>query len=150
MKFKFPAFLITILFSLSCLAQRPSPTTEEEYNYCVRGYQTMISSGLDMKKGYLFEDLREVKDGNYSFTLKLLVREQKKEVAAIMIITKSAISGRTYYHCIPHDNSQLLNAYFSDLGDWDKLLLFSFSKVMTANFGALLPDAYEMKKMIKK
>lgn len=110
----------------------------------------MISSGLDMKKGYLFEDVREVKDGNYSFAIKLLVREQKKEVAAILVIARSAVSGRSYYHCIPHDNNQLLMTYFSDLGDWDKTMLFSFAKVMAANFGALLPDAYEMKKMIKK
>ena len=150
MKFKMPVFLITILFSFSCLAQRPSPTTDEEYNYCVRGYQTMISSGLDMKKGYVFENLFDVKDGNYSFTAKLLLREQKKEVAAIMIITKSAISGRTYYHCLPHDNNQLLNAYFSDLGDWDKSLLFSFTKVMTGNFGSLVPESVEMQKKIKK
>ncbi len=34
-----------------------SQTTLEEYNYVTKGYHVQLTSGLDMKKGYEFEDI---------------------------------------------------------------------------------------------
>lgn len=145
---KLTSLLLLILCSFGAIAQKIAPTTEEEYNYCVRGYKTMLAEGLDMKKGYRFENIFEKGEGGYSFNLKLFMREDKKEVAAILVIAKSPW-GNTYYHCIPYDNEMLLNKYWSDLGAWDKPMLLSFTKLITAYFGALLPNVNEIQKQIK-
>lgn len=149
MNTKLILLVITLMCVSTTIAQKPAPTTEEEYNYCVRGYKTMLSEGLDMKKGYHFENLFEKSDGAYSFNAKLFIRDDKKEVAAILIVAKSNAWGNIYYHCIPHDNETLLKAYWSDLGAWDKPMLFAFTKVMTGFYGALIPSVVEMQKKIK-
>lgn len=86
-------------------------TTIEEYNWMSKGYKTMISSGLDMKKGYYFDDANEYADevtitgiisnSNYSFTYKFLRRTKDKTLAGIVIILKSSVSGNTYYYGLP-------------------------------------------------
>ncbi len=138
------------MVSLSGLAQKASPTTEEEYNYCVKGYQTMISGGLEMKKGYSIQNYITAGEGNYAFSIKIFFREQKKEVAALIIIAKSNVSGNVYYHCIPHDNDQLMSSYWSDLSDWDKPMLLSFTKIMMNYFGALIPKVVDDEKALRK
>ncbi|MEN9686752.1 MAG: hypothetical protein RLZZ28_2538 [Bacteroidota bacterium] len=150
MKSKLTLLLIILFTYLSTFCQKPAATTEEEYNYCVRGYRTMLTEGLDMKKGYHFESLFDKTEGNYSFDAKLFIRDDKKEVAAILIVAKSNAWGNVYYHCIPHDNERLLNAYWSDLAAWDRPMLFSFAKVMTSYHGSLIPAINEMQKLLKK
>jgi hypothetical protein len=150
MKSKLGLLFFVLMSSLNSFSQKPAPTTEEEYNYCIKGYRIMLSEKLDMKKGYHFENLFEKEEGKYSFNARLFIRDDKKEIAAILIIAKSSLWGNTYFHCIPHGNEKLLKAYWSDLGAWDKSMLLSFAKIMTANYGALVPAANEMQKRIKK
>ena len=151
MKSIFISLLFFLGSSFDVRAQRNSaPNTEEEYNYCIKGYQVQTSSGLDMKKGYSFKDMFSDKQvDNYQFTGKLLIRDDKKEVAAILLIAKSLVWGKTYYHCIPHDNERLLAAYWSDLGSWDKPMMFAYSKIVTTYFGNMIPALFEMEKKIK-
>ena len=94
-----------------CLCQ----TTMEEYNYITKGYKVQMESGLDMKKGYQFEDLNSsiFPDPGDSTTykkteFKALLREGQSTPCAIMCIfttvTKSKIENADYI-CIPHSDS---------------------------------------------
>ena len=97
---KISTILIALIVFYNCKAQN---TTEEEYNWITKGYQTMVSSGLDMKKGYYFQDQAEFSKSfqDYNFTYKLLKRENDKSIAGTLVIAHSKVSGRTYYYCIP-------------------------------------------------
>ena len=44
--------LILIVFLFLSFAAVCQNTTQEEYNFITKGYQQMLESGLDMKKGY--------------------------------------------------------------------------------------------------
>lgn len=124
----------------------PLPTTEEEYNYLTKGYRVQTESGLDMKKGYKFSDSEVIPMGNYSFELKSLIREAKNELAGILIISKSKISGNTYYVAIPLGNQDLMNRYYSVLDSWDSSILSAYSYVISAYFAAALNQAHELEK----
>jgi len=93
-------FFFTSVFLNLTIAQN---TTEEEYNWMSKGYSVMLSSGLDMKKGYYFDDNHEKSESisNYLFTYKFLRREKDKSLAGIVIIAKSSSSGRTYFYGLP-------------------------------------------------
>ena len=82
-------------------------TTEEEFNFITKGYKIQIESGLDMKKGYTFEDY-----GDWGLTKGTEVRNvefkglfrtgQTKPCAIMMIYKRTDITtGATYYLCIP-------------------------------------------------
>ena len=47
--------LLTCMFLFACFSF--SQTTLEEYNYISKGYKIQLESGLDMKRGYLLEDI---------------------------------------------------------------------------------------------
>jgi len=147
----YTALLILILGSiLNCSAQNHvAPTTEEEYNYITKGYQTQISDGLDMKKGYHFKDMFDVRRGNYQFTTKELFRESTDEVAGILVIAKSFVSNRTYYLCIPHDNQILIERYWNDIGQWDREMSIMYSQVFTLGYGEVVAAIHEDKKLLK-
>ncbi|MEK9157723.1 MAG: hypothetical protein AAB638_00890 [Patescibacteria group bacterium] len=124
----------------------PDPTTEAEYNYLTKGYRVQIESGLDMKKGYLMEDSQEITRGNYVFQIKFLMREAANELAAILIITKSNVSGNSYYTCVPINNSELINKYYAALYAWDKALLVEYCLVTSAMFGQMTSALIETTK----
>lgn len=128
----------------------PAPTTEEEYNYLTKGYKVQIESGLDMKKGYTFQDMGEIKQGSYSFKIKGLMREAKNELAAMLIITKSDVSGRVYYVCLPINNPDLFARYFSDINAWDESLTTSYCYVVSAYLSSTMVAALELEKSAKK
>jgi len=100
-------FMLLFYFSyLSCNAwgqklKDTPPTTEEEYNYLRREYKIQIRSDLEMKNNYKFEEFGQVKEDRYEFEFKLLIRDEQNEIAAILVIIKSEVSGSTYYLCIP-------------------------------------------------
>jgi hypothetical protein len=96
--------IFTILISFIIFIQTyGQKTTEEEYNWMSKGYKVMITSGLDMKKGYIFDDTQEYGEtiGNYSFTYKFLKREKDKSLTGVVIVAKSNVSGNTYYYGLP-------------------------------------------------
>ena len=113
----------------------PSPTTAEEYNFVTKGFRIQSEGGLDAKKGYHFNDLFEKQFGNYNFTAKTLIREQKNEAAAILVIINSKISNKDYYVCIPYENPELLQRYWSEISNWEKPLLLSYTEIMTIYLG---------------
>lgn len=127
-----------------------APTTEEEYNYLTRGYATQVADGLDMKKGYHFTGRMENRQvGNYTFTMKVLMRDATDEVAGILVIVHSNAWNKTYYLCIPHGNDALENRCLADLNAWDKPITQAYCALISAGFGELMSEAYEMKKQIK-
>lgn len=121
--------IFTILFSTAFLSWTVAQnTTEEEYNWMSKGYEVMVSSGLDMKKGYYFDENQEKSEtkSSYSFTYKFLRREKDKSLAGIVIIAKSTVSGNTYYYGLPigsweaeskweeGDNAVILPAHYAE------------------------------------
>lgn len=144
--------ILLLLISLISYGQGvtgPAPTTEEEYNYVTKGYRVQIESGLDMKKGYSFQDMGEVRHGNYTFTVKGLLRETKNELAAMLIITKSDVSGRFYYICLPINNKDLFAKYFADINAWDEALTTSYCFVVSAYMSSMTSAAFELEKTSK-
>jgi len=106
-------FLLVSIFSFGF----SQTTTEEEYNWMTKGYQVMVTSGLDMKKGYYFDESQAYSDGSgsYSFNYKFLRREKDKSLAGVSIVAKSTVSGKTYYFGMP------IGAWYPayKLGDFD-------------------------------
>lgn len=149
-RLKFILLVICMPFNLHLYSQElPTGTTEEEYNYLSKGYKVQIESGLDMKKGYIFENFGEVKQTNYSFTFKLLIREAEKEVAGILVVTKSEISGNTYYVAIPVNNKDLMSKYYAVLSSWDESLTTVYCYVISGYFATLTSTAMELDKKLK-
>lgn len=123
--------LVLIIASLTITINGISQTTLEEYNYITKGYKVQIESGLDMKKGYEFEDVDKVKIGIRVAELKKLINGQKK-IAAYMIIYQKE-NGPKDYICIPSPNSDkevtdaFLNNLYNGSGDNSaKLQLFTY------------------------
>lgn len=92
----------TILFTLFIISSAVTfaqNTTQEEYNFMVKGYRHLVESGLDMKKGYYLEN--EVnfttQDGKYLFAFKNLLRQKDKSIAGTIIVAKSNVSSKMYY-----------------------------------------------------
>ena len=107
---------LTSIFSSAIFGQ----TTLEEYNYITKGYKVQIESGLDMKKGYEFEDIDKQTTKERTAELKVLNRnkDNKKEIAAYMIVYKRT-GNPAEYICIPHPNSdeEILSKYWVQLYD---------------------------------
>lgn len=97
-----------------------SQTTLEEYNYITKGYKVQIESGLDMKKGYLFEDVYSQKSGERLAELKVLyrIKETKKEIAAYLL-KYSKEGNEPEYLCVPNPNSEkeIILKYWNQLND---------------------------------
>jgi hypothetical protein len=127
----------------------PAPTTAEEYNFVTKGFRIQTEGGLDAKKGYHFNELFEKQFGNYNFTAKTLVREQKTEIAAILIIINSKISQKDYYVCIPYDNPELLQRYWTELSNWEKPLLLAYTQIVTIYLGAYAVINRDLEKKTK-
>ena len=97
---------ILIILSSRGFAQ----TTLEEYNYVTKGYKVQVESGLDMKKGYRFEDIHTIhiqySDGVERETqFKALYREGQKEPAAILCIYTHSNNAVREYICLPQFSS---------------------------------------------
>ena len=101
---------LAILLTFICLPLF-SQTTQEEYNYITKGYKVQLESGLDMKKGYRFEDLGDWGLNKGSFKriciFKALIRDgQVKPCAILMVYKRIDISnGANYFICIPSPDS---------------------------------------------
>ncbi len=111
-------YLLLLFVSFSSFSQ--IATTQEEYNYLTKGYKIQVSSGLDMKSGYDFQDLLFQKVDSYEFDFKYLVKTKDKTKVAIFIIAKSNVSGATYYYCIPRNNPDLMSSYYSSISAIDE------------------------------
>lgn len=142
-------FLLILISGYAQPSSIPAPTTEEEYNYLTKGYRVQIESGLDMKKGYTFIDMGEVKQGLYTFQFKNLLRVEKNELAGMLVITKSEVSGKSYYICIPINNAELLSRYYNDINVWDESLTTAYCYVISAYLASVTSAAFELEKARK-
>jgi hypothetical protein len=141
--------VLLLVIHTNCFAQQPkppAPTTGEEYNYITKGYQTQVTEGLDMKKGYHFKDMGAIKNGNYNFTFKLLIRESTNEMAGVLVIAQSLVWKKVYYLCIPHGNQDLANRYWSQLNLWDRSMSVAYDQVTSLMLGALVAKDYGIEK----
>lgn len=93
-------------------------TTEQEYNYVTKGYRIQIESGLDMKAGYILKDVSNEKSSYATLAIKKLIRKDKNETAAYMLIYQTFGGGQEYI-CVPSPNSSanVLNLYWKALYD---------------------------------
>lgn len=123
------------------------PTTIEEYNYLVKGYKIQVESGLDMKRGYHFEDIGEHDIGGYHFKIKNLIRDSTNELAGILIITESATSGIIYYSGIPINNSKLMDRYALGISKWHGGLQAAYSNLVGAYLSSTFNNLHKMQKI---
>lgn len=84
-----------------------SQTTEDEFNYVTKGYQSQIDAGLDpVKKNYKIVDMPidfVTKNGiNYKF--KKLIKGNDSLKCIIMIMYDGI--GSDYYCCLPHPKTK--------------------------------------------
>lgn len=109
--------LISFLIVSKIFSQTVS-TTLEEYNYVTKGYSIQIESGLDMKKGYKIEPPFEktALKGNFStISYSILIREETKKLAAIILkVVPNNAPNRIKYLCIPVNNRELFERYYTD------------------------------------
>lgn len=140
MKKNILSILFVIFFTLPAFSQ----TTEEEYNYVTKGYKIQIESGLDMKKGYRFDEIAEhytTSNTNIRRTCKFLALYRLGELkpCAILCIYSRSDNGFKDYICIPtYDASKdLWNAMNKKLnsyeGDGAQAIIWGLSK-LTAYF----------------
>lgn len=140
--------LLTLMTSSPLVCQLDStlvhsvPTTMEEYNYMTKGYKIQVESGLDMKKGYYFEDMGGHKIGNYVFNVKKLIRENQQELVGTLIISHAEISGKTYYTAIPVNNAELMKLYSAEVGKWDGGLTGAYCHLISAYLSDYILSAH--------
>jgi hypothetical protein len=101
---------IVVLLLVLVSSHGRAQTTLEEYNYVTKGYKVQIESGLDMKKGYRFEDIHTLSikysDGIVRETeFKALFKDEQSKPTAILCIYTYSESSPKEYICIPQFNS---------------------------------------------
>ncbi len=114
-------FLALFLFTALVTTNKVfGQTTLEEYNYVTKGYRIQIESGLDMKKGYVFEDIDKQSTREREAVLKVLyrVKDGNATIAAYLIEYKHSGSPIEYI-CIPKPNSEveIMRKYWAQLYD---------------------------------
>jgi hypothetical protein len=112
--------LIPLLLISACIeAFCQSPTTEEEFNYATKGYIESVSKGMDIKQGYIVQQMGDPYVSKKArFSLNLLIRKNSGELAGIIVVAKNIYSNR-FVTCIPINNDELAKRYFNDLAEWD-------------------------------
>ena len=113
----------TIIFSIMlmlCLiikakGQGFEPTTQEEYNYVIRGYDVERTSGLDPKKGYTMKDIisHTEKMGNIKIfvQVKSLIRQRNNKICAFYL----HLNGRVF--CLS-SNIEHKKKHYQDIYDY--------------------------------
>ena len=119
------------------------PTTLEEYNYMTKGYKIQVESGLDMKKGYYINEIGEHQIGNYHFTIKNLVRENLRQLAGTLIISRSDVTSKVYYSAIPVNNPELMKLYASEIAKWDDGLTGAYCQIISAYLSTYILSAHQ-------
>lgn len=147
-------FFLLAFVTLSVSGQKSKPdvatTTEDEYKYLTKGYLVAEEVGLDLKKGYLIEELGKVKDGNCSFVFKALIREKENDLAGILVIVKSDLEEKPYSFCIPLNNADLMKRYFDDINALDSSMMQSYARVLSVYFGQAMYSKFELQKKGKR
>lgn len=134
-----PSLWLPLALLIICSAATFAQTTLEEYNYVTKGYKIQLEGGLDMKKGYRFENLPEYNTKSLIFgvmrniTFKALLRDGETKPCALLCVLSISGEEQSNYICIPHFASsqqiwdlanQELNSY---AGDDAKTLMFGLA-----------------------
>lgn len=119
-------------------------TSVEEYNYMTKGLKIQLTSGLDTKKGYTLENLKTIQRGSYSFSFKALIRTEEKQLAGIIVIASSQVSGRNYYLGMPINNDQLQSAFENDIKNWDESMTTAFAQAVSELFSKTIMNNYQL------
>jgi hypothetical protein len=107
---------LLLAFAIMLSSYSYSQTTNEEYNYCVKGYATTIKEGLDIKKGYKVENVETSYRGDRTTEFKALIDiAKKKPIAYIMIFTNKGYPAS--YYCIPSNgsNGEIMTKAYQDM-----------------------------------
>ncbi|MFV5699001.1 hypothetical protein ACM55H_11595 [Flavobacterium sp. ZT3R17] len=144
--------LLLFMFTAFSYAQdKPNGTTLEEYNYMTKGYKIQISSGLDVKKGYVINDLVRRDTGQYVFDFKTFHRSKNGTLAGIILVATSKVWSNVYYLAIPVDNDVLFDDFNSKVELWDEAMTTSYSNVSSRLMSALFNFNWENdRKKLKK
>ena len=129
-----------IFFSFISFTAKSQTTTEEEYNYLTKGYKFQFENGMDMKKGYHFQDILVDESIKPIFNLRLLIRDNQTKPCGTLIIYKSPTTQQKFYLCIPTSSAsqELLNDYVTtlksfsaeDLGVYSALFSYYYSYIV--------------------
>jgi hypothetical protein len=80
-------------------------TTDDEYNYMIKGYAAQVSQGLDMKQGYSFTDKGTITYQSMNVDVKYLYRTNGNVFAGALLIVTGAKGAKgalaTQYFCVP-------------------------------------------------
>ncbi len=134
MKILFKTILLVFLFSNYLNAQpfeSSKSTTEEEYNYMLKGYKSAMEQGLDLKKGYETKETSEIKSsgGDYTFYFTILKRTSDDSYAGIMVKAVSHSWDNTYWYAIPFNNYDLFDNFLTSVAKLDAPMTRAFFKV---------------------
>lgn len=126
-----------------------SQTTQEEYNYLTKGYREQISKGLDLKKGYQFENLLVYKSGRYTFDFKVFLTDEKLSSIYVSVNSEGTFGNNVYDICIPFDNDELTNNYNDSLASWDLPISKAYISALTHLYSTFFYNSL-MEKLIPK
>jgi hypothetical protein len=94
------------------------PTTEEEYNYMVKGYSATLAQGLDIKKGYSINPSTKKSTrivgamANYDYDFISLDRTTNGNAGLIVkMVSDGSWSGGTYYFGVANCRGEILNKF---------------------------------------
>ncbi len=91
--------IILLLFAFNIQGQS---TTQTEYLYMTKGIKTQLESGLDLKRGYQLEGIKQIQQGDYIFNFSALIRTDKKDrYAGIVVLAKNTKTSQFHYKAIP-------------------------------------------------
>ncbi len=112
-----------------------TPTTTEEYNYISKGLATMVSQGLDMKKGYKIYNEKTTKcvvDDSNQFDYTPLIREKDNSVAGIIVKYNNK---KDKFYCIPNQVGAEFDSLYQEiyLFEYRKLIAFFKANIMYYN-----------------
>ncbi len=142
------SFVIVSTFSLA------QNTTQEEYNFMTKGYQQLIESGLDMKKGYYTADtLAFTTQGQkYEFYFMNLIRQKDKSLAGTIVVAISKTWNKRYYlgmTAAQSDNSidheQNLMVQIANY-NWDNNIKTAFLQALSEYLSLTLTKEYQFRK----
>lgn len=83
------------------------------------GYEKIVKDGGDIKRGYVLKAGVDKKVKTTTFVFKPFVREEKNEIAALLLVIKIDRFNlkTTYYLCIPRNSPELSERFVKELGE---------------------------------
>ncbi len=122
---------------MGCVAAQ---TTQEEFDYCTKGFKTQLEKGLEMKKGYSIGHTATHQVGQSHAQYRELYRDDEDYPCAWIIRVYNEYS--SYYLCLPHvhSDSEIWNQYFdqySNLPEMHKLAVGWLLAKLAARNGSI-------------